>query len=393
MFVAAHHAAQAIEDAIEAEIPLVVAVAEHVPVHDMMRIHSMLQTQSKTRLVGANAPGIINPGEHCLVGFLPHPTFLPGTIGIVGKSGTLSYEAVASTTRVGLGQSLVVGMGGDWLAGTTLTDAVRVFLEDDKTEGIIVIGEIGGAVELEVAEVLKEWKGKKKPVMGLVGGLMEKEGEVMGHAGAVRMFGDVDARTKIKALEDAGVVMVTHPGQFGEGMCKLLGRRPPLIYAQGMGPEGPRRRFHTAARPRAPPPPVPGVQRRGLKLKADKAAEFIKQVHLLHPGFCGHKLTIDDRTHQKSSSPPTPSPPHPPPSLSHSPSTAQPANPPSSSPPTPTVHTPPSPSPTLTATTPQAPPSVSAKMSLNTSTLKPTPPPSSTSFCPPGVSLKTQKPT
>ena len=284
MFVAAHHAAAAIESAIEAEIPLVVAVAEHVPVHDMLRVHAMLQTQSKTRLLGANCPGIINPGGRCLVGFLPHPTFLPGTIGIVGKSGTLSYEAVAATTRAGLGQSLVVGMGGDWCAGTTLTDAVKVFLEDEKTEGIIVIGEIGGSVELEVAEVLAAWKGKQKPVMGLVAGFMEKEGRAMGHAGAVRMFGDVDAATKVRALESAGVTVVTHPGQFGEGMLKLLGRRPPAVPVRGMGADGPKRGYHTSARPRSNVLPAFGSQqRRGLHLKAQQASNFINEVFTSPP--------------------------------------------------------------------------------------------------------------
>ncbi|TGZ85546.1 hypothetical protein EX30DRAFT_346073 [Ascodesmis nigricans] len=250
VFVAAPFAAAAIEDAIAAEIPLVVAVAEHVPVHDMLRIHSILQTQSKTRLVGANAPGILNPGARCRVGFMPHSSFLPGSIGIVAKSGTLSYEAVASTTRAGLGQSTVIGMGGDWVAGTTLAEGVRFFLEDPDTEGIVVIGEIGGSVEMEVAELVRQSK-TKKPIMGLVGGHKAVDGYVMGHAGAVRQAGDPTPAEKAKALSDAGVVVVEHPGQFGEGMLKLLGRPRPAQPVMGMGPGNGRRSFHTSSRRRS----------------------------------------------------------------------------------------------------------------------------------------------
>lgn len=130
---------------------------------------------------------------------MPHPSFLPGCIGIVAKSGTLSYEAVSSTTRSGLGQSFVIGVGGDWIAGTTLIDGVQVLLEDEATEGIIIIGEIGGNTEIEVAHMIKEWKGKPKPVMALIGGLTAHEGRVMGHAGAVMGVGDVGPKEKIKA--------------------------------------------------------------------------------------------------------------------------------------------------------------------------------------------------
>lgn len=165
----------------------------------MYQIHSILKTQSKTRLVGANCPGIINPLTRTRIGFMPHPSCLPGCIGIVAKSGTLSYEAVSSTTRSGLGQSLVIGVGGDWIAGTTLIDGVQVLLEDEATEGIIIIGEIGGNTEIEVAYILKEWRGKPKPVMALIGGLTVQEGRVMGHAGAVMGVGDVGPKEKIKA--------------------------------------------------------------------------------------------------------------------------------------------------------------------------------------------------
>lgn len=165
-----------------------------------LQIHSILKTQSKTRLVGANCSGIINPLTRTRVGFMPHPSFLPGRVGIVAKSGTLSYEAVSSTTRAGLGQSLVIGVGGDWIAGTTLIDGVQVLLEDEATEGIVVIGEIGGNTEIGVAEIVKAWRGKPKPVMGLIAGLTAQQGRVMGHAGAVMGVGDVSPRQKIRIV-------------------------------------------------------------------------------------------------------------------------------------------------------------------------------------------------
>ncbi|KAK4909484.1 hypothetical protein LTR28_000175 [Elasticomyces elasticus] len=162
IYVAAHQAAEAIEEAIEAEIPLICAVAEHIPLHDILRIHSMLETQSKSRLVGANAPGIISPIGKCRIGFQPLPTFAPGHIAIVAKSGTLSYETVASITRAGLGQSLCISMGGDVVAGTSHVDALRVFENDPDTEGIIIVGEVGGRAEEEAAEWIKDYKKRSK---------------------------------------------------------------------------------------------------------------------------------------------------------------------------------------------------------------------------------------
>lgn len=158
IYVAANQAAGAIEEAIEAEIPLIVAVAEHIPLHDMLRIHAMLQTQSKSRLVGANAPGIISAIGRCRIGFQPLPCFAPGHVGIVAKSGTLSYETVASLTRAGLGQSLCIGMGGDIVPGTDFVDALRVFEDDEDTHGVVMVGEIGGTAEEEAAEWIKEYK-------------------------------------------------------------------------------------------------------------------------------------------------------------------------------------------------------------------------------------------
>ncbi|KAF7585699.1 hypothetical protein BBP40_010260 [Aspergillus hancockii] len=225
IYVPGNQTAKAIEEAIEAEIPLVVAVAEHVPVHDLLRIHSMLQTQSKTRLVGANCPGIISAIGKCRIGFQPLLCFSPGKIGIVAKSGTLSYETVASTTRVGLGQSLCISMGGDVLAGTNFVDALKILANDPDTEGIILVGEIGGTAEIDAAEWIEDYNRRAtnpKPIMALIGGLHAPPGRIMGHAGAWTAVGEPDAQSKYHALERAGAVMVNHPEKFGEGMKTLL---------------------------------------------------------------------------------------------------------------------------------------------------------------------------
>ncbi|KAM0427873.1 hypothetical protein ACHAPT_007332 [Fusarium lateritium] len=224
VFVPAQFAAKAIIESIGAEVPLVVSVAEHVPVHDMLRVHEILRTQSKTRLVGPNCPGIIAP-EQCRVGIMPYKQYTRGCVGIVSKSGTLSYEAVGSTSRAGLGQSIVVGMGGDMLPGTTLADGLKLFFDHEETKGIIVIGEIGGEAELEAAELIKEYRKtpNPKPVVAMVAGRTAPEGKTMGHAGAVFSAGDVTAAAKAKALEDVGAVVVPHPGVMGAKMRELLG--------------------------------------------------------------------------------------------------------------------------------------------------------------------------
>jgi succinyl-CoA synthetase alpha subunit len=226
IYVPGNGTAQAIEEAIEAEIPLVVAVAEHIPVHDMLRVLQMLRTQSRTRLVGANAPGIINTHGRCRLGFQPLPFFQDGKIGIVAKSGTLSYETVASVTRAGLGQTYAISMGGDVLAGTTFVDAFEVFEEDDETEGIIMVGEVGGRAEEDAAEWITEYRKRTpypKPIMGLIGGIHAPPGRVMGHSGAWAAPGEANSAEKVRILEKAGVVMVDHPEKFGTGMEQLLG--------------------------------------------------------------------------------------------------------------------------------------------------------------------------
>ncbi|EXA33881.1 succinyl-CoA synthetase alpha subunit [Fusarium oxysporum f. sp. pisi HDV247] len=224
VFVPAQFAAAAIIEAIEAEVPLVVTVAEHIPVHDILRVHDVLKTQSKTRLVGPNCPGIIAP-EQCRIGIMPYKQYKKGSIGIVSKSGTLSYEAVGSTSKAGLGQSLVVGMGGDMMPGTTLVDALKLFFNHPGTEGIIAIGEIGGEAELRAAEAIKDYRRitrNPKPIIAMVAGKTAPEGRTMGHAGALLQSGDISAEAKAKALADSGAIVVPHPGVMGQVMNELL---------------------------------------------------------------------------------------------------------------------------------------------------------------------------
>ncbi|KAJ5082648.1 hypothetical protein N7532_011691 [Penicillium argentinense] len=278
IYVPGNQTAKAIEEAIEAEIPLVVAVAEHVPIHDILRIHSMLQTQSKTRLVGANCPGIISAIGKCRIGFQPLPCFAPGKVGIVAKSGTLSYETVASTTRAGLGQSLCISMGGDVLAGTNFVDALKIFEHDDDTQGIILVGEIGGTAEMDAAEWIRDYRRRTaspKPIMALVGGLEAPPGRIMGHAGAWAAPGEPDAQTKYQALERAGAVMVNHPEKFGEGMRTLLGgtSRPGANTFSGAGSQ--KRGFHTMRR--VNPAQRTVQQKRGLYIKQFQAFDILKE--------------------------------------------------------------------------------------------------------------------
>ncbi|KAK1700652.1 succinate-CoA ligase [Colletotrichum godetiae] len=224
VFVPAQFAAGAIIEAIEAEIPLVVSVAEHVPLHDMARVQEILRTQSKTRLVGPNCPGIIAP-DQCRIGIMPYKQYKKGVVGIVSKSGTLSYEAVGSTSKAGLGQSIVVGMGGDMMPGTTLLDGLKLFFEHENTQGIIVIGEIGGEAELRAAEAIRNYRESTtdpKPIIAMVAGRTAPQGKTMGHAGAILSPRDVPADVKAKALEEAGAIVVPHPGVMGDEMKRLL---------------------------------------------------------------------------------------------------------------------------------------------------------------------------